>query len=64
MMSQDVVGFWDIPLSNGIHRVEFQHGTTTGKRVITVNGKVTTKRCGVHVTVVADINSIELIKMV
>ena len=39
-MNPDVVGFWDVPLSDGIHRVEFQHGTATGKRVITIDGQV------------------------
>lgn len=39
-MSGDLVGVWDIALSDGVHRIEFEHGTTTGKRVICVDGKV------------------------
>ncbi len=37
---QDIVGIWDVPLQDGVHRIEFEHGTTTGKRVIRVDGKV------------------------
>lgn len=33
----DVVATWDVALSDGKHRVQFEHGTTTGKRVITVD---------------------------
>lgn len=39
-MSGDLVGVWDVALSDGVHRIEFEHGTTTGKRVICVDGKV------------------------
>ncbi|KAE8748424.1 hypothetical protein FOCC_FOCC004857 [Frankliniella occidentalis] len=36
----DLVGAWEVTLSDGVHSVEFEHGTTTGKRVIRVDGKV------------------------
>lgn len=36
----DLVAKWYIPLFDKDHVVEFEHGTTTGKRVVTVNGKV------------------------
>ena len=36
----DLVAVWDIALSDGVHKVEFEHGTTTGKRVIRVDGEV------------------------
>ena len=39
-MTGDLVAFWDVPLSDGVHRIEFEHGTTSGKRVIRVDGKV------------------------
>ena len=39
-MSGDLVAVWDIKLSNGHNRVEFEHGTTTGKRIVRVNGQV------------------------
>lgn len=40
MMSNDLAGVWEVALSDGVHRIEFEHGTTTGKRVIYVDGKV------------------------
>ena len=36
----DLVATWDVSLPDGKHKVEFDHGTTTGKRVIRVDGKV------------------------
>ncbi|XP_067937876.1 fas apoptotic inhibitory molecule 1-like [Watersipora subatra] len=39
MASEDLVAQWQVPLSDGIYLVEFEHGTTTGKRIIRVNGK-------------------------
>ncbi|XP_041936310.1 fas apoptotic inhibitory molecule b [Alosa sapidissima] len=38
-MARDVAAVWDIELSDGAYRIEFEHGTTTGKRVIYINGK-------------------------
>jgi len=40
MASSDLVAKWDVTLSDNVHRVEFEHGTTTGKRVIRVDGNV------------------------
>lgn len=34
---RDVVATWDIALSDGKHKIQFEHGTTTGKRVILVD---------------------------
>ncbi|XP_064644047.1 fas apoptotic inhibitory molecule 1-like isoform X2 [Lineus longissimus] len=39
MQSEDLVAVWNVALSDGIHRVEFEHGTTTGKRILRVDGK-------------------------
>ena len=39
-MSSDVVGRWTVSLADGIHKIEFEHGTVSGKRVIRVDGKV------------------------
>ncbi|KAM4601764.1 fas apoptotic inhibitory molecule 1-like [Polymixia lowei] len=39
MLCGDVVGAWDVELSDGVYRIEFAHGTTTGKRVVYVNGQ-------------------------
>lgn len=36
----DLVASWKVKLMDGIHKVEFEHGTTTGKRLIRVDGKV------------------------
>lgn len=36
----DLVAYWSVPLYDGIHTVEFEHGTTTGKRVLRIDGKV------------------------
>ena len=40
MASGDLVATWDVPLPDGVHNVEFEHGTTSGKRIIRVDGKV------------------------
>jgi hypothetical protein len=40
---EDLVGIWDVPLKDGVHRVEMEHGTTTGKRIVRVDGKVSPK---------------------
>ena len=34
----DIVAQWKIHLPDGVHDVEFEHGTTSGKRVIRVDG--------------------------
>lgn len=34
---------WDLDLSDGVHRIQFAHGTTTGKRVVSVDGQVGSK---------------------
>lgn len=36
----DIVASWEVALSDGIHKIEFEHGTTSGKRVIYIDGKV------------------------
>ncbi|XP_061082736.1 fas apoptotic inhibitory molecule a isoform X1 [Conger conger] len=43
-MSGDLVGVWEVALSDGVHRIEFEHGTTTGKRVIYIDGKEVVRR--------------------
>ncbi|EDO34327.1 predicted protein [Nematostella vectensis] len=35
----DVVAKWDVAMADGVHQVQFEHGTTSGKRVIIVDGK-------------------------
>jgi len=34
---RDIVATWDIALADGKHKIQFEHGTTTGKRVIVVD---------------------------
>jgi len=34
----DLVAYWDVPLSDQNHRIEFEHGTITGKRIVRVDG--------------------------
>lgn len=41
----DLVAYWSVPLTDGVHTVEFEHGTTSGKRVIRVDGKVSNEKC-------------------
>lgn len=38
--SSDHVARWEVPQSDGVHIVDFEHGTTSGKRVIYVDHKV------------------------
>ncbi|XP_045123326.1 fas apoptotic inhibitory molecule 1-like isoform X2 [Portunus trituberculatus] len=39
----ELVAVWEVPLSDGLHKVGFEHGTTTGRRVLWVDGKVNGK---------------------
>lgn len=36
--SSDIVGIWEVPLNGRLYRIEFEHGTTTGKRVVRIDG--------------------------
>ncbi len=36
----DLVATWNVSLADGKHKIEFYHGTTSGKRIIRHNGKV------------------------
>jgi hypothetical protein len=29
-MTGDMVAFWDVPLSDRVHNIEFEYGTTSG----------------------------------
>lgn len=37
---ENLVAFWCVPLRDGVHTVEFEHGSTSGKRVLRVDGQV------------------------
>ncbi|XP_069120710.1 fas apoptotic inhibitory molecule 1-like [Argopecten irradians] len=39
MSNPDTVASWKLPLPDGVHIIEFDHGTTSGKRVIRVDQK-------------------------
>lgn len=45
MLSGDLVAVWEVALSDGVYRIEFAHGTTTGKRIVYVNGQVRPGLC-------------------
>lgn len=38
-METDVVAVWSVPLSDQLYKIEFEHGTTTGKRIVRVNDR-------------------------
>lgn len=40
MLTGDLVAVWEVALSDSVYRIELAHGTTTGKRVVHVNGQV------------------------
>ncbi|UXI17745.1 Proteasome subunit alpha type-2 [Sarcoptes scabiei] len=40
----DLVAVWEVPLCDRTHRIEFEHGTTTGRRVIYLDGKILLKK--------------------
>ncbi|XP_067004137.1 fas apoptotic inhibitory molecule 1 [Anabrus simplex] len=44
MSSGNNVAYWEVPMSDGLHRIEFEHGTTSGKRVVKVDGKEIIRR--------------------
>ncbi|XP_062236339.1 fas apoptotic inhibitory molecule b [Platichthys flesus] len=44
MLSGDLVAEWDVALSDGVFRIGFAHGTTTGRRVVYVNGQEVIRR--------------------
>ncbi|KAF1371542.1 hypothetical protein EPR50_G00235410 [Perca flavescens] len=39
MLGGDLVATWDVALSDNVYKIEFAHGTTTGKRIVYVNGQ-------------------------
>ncbi len=42
--NEDIVARWNISLPDGKYKIEFEHGTTSGRRVIRVNDKVKQKK--------------------
>jgi hypothetical protein len=39
-IENDLVATWNVPMSDKVYKIEFEHGTTTGKRILRINGKV------------------------
>lgn len=37
---KDVTAEWLIPIRGRLHKIEFEHGTASGKRVLWINDKV------------------------
>ncbi|XP_055390423.1 fas apoptotic inhibitory molecule 1 [Condylostylus longicornis] len=54
-----VVAEWRVPIHGKLFRIEFEHGTTTGKRVIWVNGSEILRRDWMFKLVGEDVFSIE-----
>ncbi|KAF5280166.1 hypothetical protein FQA39_LY18123 [Lamprigera yunnana] len=40
----DLVAYWSVPLADQVHTIEFEHGTTTGKRVLRIDGQEILRR--------------------
>lgn len=40
----DLVATWEVPLYDQTHKISFEHGTTTGRRVVKVDDEVVTRR--------------------
>ncbi|XP_054162280.1 fas apoptotic inhibitory molecule 1-like [Oppia nitens] len=40
----DLVAVWEVPLPDKVHRIEFEHGTTTGKRILKLDGQDIVRR--------------------
>ncbi|CAK5102474.1 unnamed protein product [Meloidogyne enterolobii] len=38
-IENDLVATWTVPMSDKVYKIEFEHGTTTGKRILRINGK-------------------------
>ena len=58
--ASDKVAVWEVPLNSGLYIVEFDHGTTSGKRIVRVNGKVRNWLICHHLQTVHNRNSISL----
>lgn len=38
--SREVAAEWQVPVRGKLHKIEFEHGTTSGKRVLWIDEKV------------------------
>lgn len=53
---KEVVAQWRVPIRGKLYQIEFEHGTTSGKRVIWVDGKVSRSFQSSKATTVKSIN--------
>jgi len=37
---KDIIAEWRIPIKGRLHKIDFEHGTASGKRVLWINDKV------------------------
>ncbi|XP_027196759.2 fas apoptotic inhibitory molecule 1 [Dermatophagoides pteronyssinus] len=44
MNMNDLVGTWEVPLYDKIHKIQFEHGTTTGRRVLWIDGEIVSRK--------------------
>lgn len=44
MNMNDLVGTWEVPLYDKIHKIQFEHGTTTGRRVLWIDNDIILKK--------------------
>ncbi|VDN55136.1 unnamed protein product [Dracunculus medinensis] len=61
-MNSDIVAIWTVPLYDKMHKIEFEHGTTTGKRIIRVDGREVLRKDWMFKLVGRETFSIEKIK--
>lgn len=41
---REVVAMWEVPLKGHVHKIEFEHGTASGRRVIWLDGQEMLRR--------------------
>lgn len=39
-VKRHIIAEWQVPIRGKLYNIEFEHGTTSGKRVLLVDGKV------------------------
>lgn len=42
-VKRHIIAAWQVPIRGKLYNIEFEHGTTSGKRVLLVDGKVSIK---------------------
>lgn len=39
-VKRHIIAEWQVPIRGKLYNIEFEHGTTSGKRVLLIDGKV------------------------